>query len=105
MDSRNFINHVVSNLSDKQADKLAALLSFAQHPVSTFDLLHWADVDTYKIDSAHPVDYAREIEKIYPNSINARYVYDYRTANFGALLNVNDVFTSAFLSFIKSIKL
>lgn len=104
MDSRKFIGHVVSNLSDKQADKLAALLSFAQHPVSTTDLLHWADVDTYKIDTAYPVDYAREIEKIYPNSKNARYVYDYRTQWNGALLNVNDVFSAALLSFVKSIK-
>lgn len=78
----------IFNLADKGCNKRALLSFFAP------------DMDTNKIDTASPVDYLRNIEKIYPDAINGNYIFDYNKNHFGELININNIIAGRFLTFL-----
>lgn len=88
-------------LSDNQINFLYELINFSNCP-SKDELLKFCDkdIDTKKIDSAYPIDYFREIEKIYPNLIKGNFYYDYNNYKFGELVNINDLIANKFYDFI-----
>ena len=50
-----------------------------------------------KIDSAYPSPYADQIREIYPDFRNGLHCYDYNTATFGEMRNVNNLIAKRIL--------
>ena len=57
-------------------------------------------MDGNKVDTAYPVDYLRNIEKIYPDANNGNYIFDYNKNHFGELININNIIAKRFLTFL-----
>jgi len=93
---------LINMIDAKSIDFLHGFLSLSEKGCNKKELLKFfsPDMDTNKVDTAFPVDYLRNIEKIYPDAINGNYIFDYNKNHFGELININNIIAGRFLTFL-----
>lgn len=98
-EKKEFISSVIEQLSDEQTDYLHNLMQLQNKGYKERIEFFMPNTDYNKIDSAYPVGYLREIEKIYPDAKNGWHLYDYNKQKFGELVNINNHVATELLSF------
>ena len=88
-------------LSDEKINLIYDLLNLPDY-ANKDDLIKFSGVDVGTYDTAVPIDYIRRIEEIYPNLLKGNFIYDYSTAKFGELININNWVVNRILDAVNS---
>ena len=87
---------IIENMNEEETNFLYTM--FTKDYLTTRELiaLFAPEIDTNKIDTAYPCDYAKRIREIYPDFDNGFLVYDYNENFFGSMLNINNIIAKKF---------
>jgi len=88
------IINIFSDMSTEELNKVYSLINlFSNTFLSKRDIMKFLEIDkSGKVDSAIPLNYVREIEKILPGFNTMFNVYDYRQETFGEMRNIAELF-------------
>lgn len=106
IEKRKELIELINAIDDNSIDFLHGFLNLPGRGGDKRDLLKFfaPDTDNNKVDTAFPVDYLRRIEKIYPDAINGDYIFDYNRNHFGELINMNNIISNRFLTFLWNLR-